>query len=478
MSRRCPCFVNAVATLLGCCLLGAARADLPALSITDPGQGVYNYTANAAELSGLTWISNNIYRAISDDANQRKVYHLSISINPTDGRITSASVIGSNTVSTGYDLEGIAYHPGRGTLFISDEGQYPAGGYIREHRLSDGALLSTVTIPPRMLDDRNNYGFESLSWSGEALWTANEEALENESALSTASSGSLVRLQKFDSNFNAAGQWAYLTDSYGYDSPLTTAERSGVSDLLALPDGRLLVLERALGIGYIPSFRNRIYLVDFSGATDVTGIADLDNGGFTRVTKTLLWEKNMGSTTTHNFEGIALGPPLPMLGSNSYSVLLIADNGGGTNQHLYALVIHGVGPLLTPLQKWRQQYFGTTNDTGSAANDADPEGDGLLNLLEYAMGRNPTNTDAAGAVNLVVTGAVAGLTFNLTTNAPDVFVQMQQNTVGLHTNAWTTTGILDTRATNGAWIQVSAWVTNPPPADLTNLFLRLKATVP
>lgn len=51
---------------------------------------------------------------------------------------------------------------------------------------------------------------------------------------------------------------------------------------------------------------------------------------YTPVTKTLLWEKNMGSIATRNFEGIALGPALPAISSTSYSVLLVADNGGGT----------------------------------------------------------------------------------------------------------------------------------------------------
>jgi Esterase-like activity of phytase len=108
-----------------------------------------------------------------------------------------------------------------------------------------------------------------------------------------------VRLQRFDGLLAPAGQWAYLTDP-----------SDGVVDLLALPDGNLLALERAFRVGSPQGYRNRIYLIDFAEATDVSDIPDLDAGGFTSVKKTLLWERNLGSTSTHDFEGIALGPIL------------------------------------------------------------------------------------------------------------------------------------------------------------------------
>lgn len=56
----------------------------------------------------------------------------------------------------------------------------------------------------------------------------------------------------------------------------------------------------------------------------------------------------------------------------------------------------------TPKQVWRFQYFGTISNTNNAADTADPDGDGLVNFLEYAFGRNPMNSDAKG----VVTGQI------------------------------------------------------------------------
>ena len=421
--------------ILPAALLSLLASVHAAVTITDPGQDAFNFTASAAELSGLTWLAGSTYHAVSDATNQRKVYELNIGVGPTNGRITGASIVQTITLAAGYDLEGIAYCRPRGTWFISDEGQHPAGGFIREHSLPDGNLVRTVTIPAVILNDRPNFGFESCTWGAGALWTANEEALTQESALSTASSGSLIRLQKFDHLLNPSGQWAYQTDSFGFDSPAINAERSGVSDLLALPDGNLLVLERTLGIGFIPSYRNRIYLVNFTGATDVSGISDLDGAAFTPVTKTLLWEKNMGSISTRNFEGIALGPALPLIGGTSYSVLLVADNGSGTQRHLYALIANGV-VAPSPIAQWRQGFWGTTSTAGISADDADPDDDGLRNLLEYALGGDPRN---ATQNPLPLASTASGnlvLTFNRNITNTDItlIVQAADNLAGTWTD--------------------------------------------
>lgn len=43
----------------------------------------------------------------------------------------------------------------------------------------------------------------------------------------------------------------------------------------------------------------------------------------------------------------------------------------------------------SPAQQWRKQHFNTVENTGDAANSADPDGDGITNLMERATQTNP-----------------------------------------------------------------------------------------
>ena len=132
-------------------------------------------------------------------------------------------------------------------------------------------------------------------------------------------------------------------------SPFVNVERSGLVDLLALPNGGVLALERELG-GYLPHYRTRIYLLNFTGASDVTTVASLSSDSFTAVGKTLLWQGNTGFS---NFEGITLGPALS---EGSYALLLISDNGSGAmaqRQDSFSLILRGVAdpaPAPTPIE--------------------------------------------------------------------------------------------------------------------------------
>jgi hypothetical protein len=288
--------------------------------INDPGQGIFAFTGSAPGLSGITWLGGNSYYAVSDSAGAPDIYPMTISLQ-ADGTIGSASLGGAFALAVGNDPEGIAFHPGRGTLFVSDE-TYPNGSYVREFNRFTGALVNTLTIPEVMLRDRVSRGFEALTLGAGAIWTANEDALEHESHPANGTEGAVVRLQRFsDQSLAPSGQWAYRTDP-----------SHGVPDLAALADGRLLVLERS----YSGARHNAIYLVHFSGATDTSGIADLDDAPFTLASKTLLWEATV-TGASGDFEGMTLGPQID---AQTYSLLLIADNGSGSEQSLYPLTLY------------------------------------------------------------------------------------------------------------------------------------------
>jgi len=44
---------------------------------------------------------------------------------------------------------------------------------------------------------------------------------------------------------------------------------------------------------------------------------------------------------------------------------------------------------LTPLQVWRDNHFGNPSNVGAGANGSSPAGDGVPNLLKYALGLDP-----------------------------------------------------------------------------------------
>lgn len=303
-----------------------------ATSVSDPGFGSTALSPGAfgaSELSGLAWAGADVFYAISDSG--ATLYELDLDVDPASGAILSAAVTGALVLASGSDHEAVVAHALGGSVLTADE----AGPAIREYRLSDGAQLASLALPAIYAQARANLSLESLarhsaaSASDDALWTANEEALLPDGPKSDASNGTLVRLQRFDAIGAPAGQWAYRTDPYP-GSPFLGQERSGVADLLALPNGELLVLERSFSSTL---FRSRLYLVDFAGASDVSALTGLDGASFTPVGKTLLWERG---GTFENFEGLALGPELD---AGDRSLLLVSDDGGGALQSLYPLRI-------------------------------------------------------------------------------------------------------------------------------------------
>ena len=58
---------------------------------------------------------------------------------------------------------------------------------------------------------------------------------------------------------------------------------------------------------------------------------------------------------------------------------------------------------------WRRQHFSSTGNTGAAANSADPDKDGVVNLLEFATNHDPNASDSAVTS---VTSAVGVLTLS------------------------------------------------------------------
>jgi hypothetical protein len=93
---------------------------------------------------------------------------------------------------------------------------------------------------------------------------------------------------------------------------------------------------------------------------------------------------------------------------------------------------------LTPIQGWRLQWFGTTANSGAAADAAVGTSDGMPNLLKYALGLNPlvpTNSPVRGDI----TTGYLRLTTPKNPQATDVDFRVEVAT-DVTADSWTTSG--------------------------------------
>ena len=107
--------------------------------------------------------------------------------------------------------------------------------------------------------------------------------------------------------------------------------------------------------------------------------------------------------------------------------LSITSGVGAISNRLADVEISALEPAT--IEQWRALFFGTTNNSGVAADNADPDGDGQPNLMEYAFGLDPTHSDAGSQLSAVVVhtnnAAWFGCSFPRNTNATDLVIQVQ-----------------------------------------------------
>ena len=331
-----------------------------ALSVTKVSEVTRPSFTEAVQISGVTWAGGDLYYAVDDHDN--KLYPLTLAIDPATGSLASSGItIGTGVVMSGVqDMEGCAFDPCSGKVWISDEGHYhnylPLPS-IREFDPATGAAARSAPIHDIQNDRYGNFSFEALTISGDGLtlWTANEEALKGDGTNATQSAGSTVRLTKYvrsslGADWTLAGEWAYLTEPVGTNPVIYNNDvksRSGVAGLCALPDGSLIVMERRCyksGVSFlgipIPYFHIRLYHVaDFPPAKEVSSVASLRNATFSHVSKTLLWELNDTSSSMRNYEGICLGPNLD---DGSCALVLVTDGGSSAAREITVLKLSGL----------------------------------------------------------------------------------------------------------------------------------------
>lgn len=312
------------------------------------------WKVKAGDYSGIVWLGEKNYAVVSDKERTDGYIPFIIDINLENGKLESVRRFdkiqgnprpryGLGGQYTVRDCEGIAYFPVNNSFFISGEGdqrilEYDAYGVPTGRELAVPAEFGLEKI-------HKNYGFESLTYSPEnhKFWCTTESQLKEDGEPAGPEKPevhNLLRLQSFGDDLQPKEQYAYKMDLCNAKDR-KTIYAYGVSEMLALPDGRLLVLEREFYVTerYAGSYvLHKLYLVDPKDGTPVTFQdkgSQLEAKALSKelVTK-FKTELNLNRMNLANFEGMCLGPKL---NDGRQTILLISDsqhNHGNSAFHL------------------------------------------------------------------------------------------------------------------------------------------------
>ena len=220
----------------------------------------------------------------------------------------------------GIDSEGLVVL-GDGSFWVSDE-----YGPFLAHFAADGKQIQRLSpcnggLPPVYAKRRPNRGMEGLTITPDGQWLVGimQAPLENPSSAGVRNVSRLTRILFKNLSTGATREYAYLLE----DPTL-----QGNSEILALSDTRFLVLERDgnFAFGSPPATFKRIYEIDITDATDISGLGALGAtpvaGGktleqatvaqlaalITPVSKTLRVDLVAAGFPHDKAEGMALGP--------------------------------------------------------------------------------------------------------------------------------------------------------------------------
>ena len=101
---------------------------------------------------------------------------------------------------------------------------------------------------------------------------------------------------------------------------------------------------------------------------------------------------------------VRITPAADRLGTSL--ITLAVGDGSSTASASFLVTVTG-----TPVETWRFAFFGSSANSGSGAESADPDSDGWTNAQEYAMGSNPMTADSFPPLAIATSGSSVTLTF-------------------------------------------------------------------
>lgn len=321
----------------------------------------HNYTFKETIVGGLSAIDydekNNQFYMVCDDRsslNPARFYKAKITIsqNKIDtviftklsylkdpkGKIYPSSK--ENPYKTP-DPESIRYNPNSNLLAWTSEGERiirgkdsilinPSIFYVNRN----GSWKDSFQMPANLYmslqenGPRQNGVLEGMSYINnyQQLMVNVEEPLQEDGPRAELEpNGAMIRFYTFDiKGKQCIKQYAYeLAPVAHIPNPKNEFKINSVPEFLWIGNNQLLVLERSYSTGRIPC-SIKIFLADYTNATDVTDLASLKAPAqYQPMKKTLLMNLDQLGIYTDNIEGISFGPILP---NGNRSILLVSDN--------------------------------------------------------------------------------------------------------------------------------------------------------
>ena len=306
-------------------LLWLAMCVLPLWSqewkvVSEHRQRSFPHSVPAGNYSGIAPLGDGLYAVVDDKAREDGFHVMRVAIDSLSGEILSVAhdrFVGNGQPNR--DPEGIMYLRDSERLWISGE----ADNQIREYTLDAQPTGRTLSLPESYAHLSRLYGLESLAYDAisRTFYTVNESTLPADGAQASSVNGkaNLLRIAAIPAEEGSPRELFYQMDAPA--AHRTAAQYAmGVSELLVLPDQRLLVLEREAFVpkGKIGAFvACKLYVVDPRESTTSSR----------PLSKRLLcsWRTKLNLTARGwaNYEGMCLGP---RLADGSQVIILLSDS--------------------------------------------------------------------------------------------------------------------------------------------------------